>query len=927
MTRRAARPTWTIDRPARRLLVALALLTALLVPLAPIPTPVAGPVRPAAAQAAPGWMTAEQRALFTNGWPALVPSSVPEPFASVTPTITVTGDSYRLYWVVFGGAPTFLEVQGYLNGYIPAGSEYDRNVELVIDSSVRGNPAYRDLTPVYDAVFWREGTPSYWARAQNLGVDIVSFANAFTSVAAGAPVPTATTAPVASVISPDAVASGELATVTTSGGGTGATLTADGGTFSDTGTATYAGAGDASVSWVAPDVAQDTTVTFTLVGADGSVIASTPTLVRAGAAADPSSLACPATVAAGDLLAVTVTGAGNVQLVASSGAWPVMSPNTDYDPGMDAGGLAFSLAGGGSATLVWQAPATAGTATITASGQSGIAFATCGVTVVGGQPTVAATVPAATGIPATARATAPVATNSGTTATETTVAGSTATVPASPGDGLGGPGTGTATATAPGTNPGDGLGDLGDATVTPRPGDGTDIGGAATLPPTATYPAAPTSAALPSAPAATGDQPGGQQPGGVQPTTVPATATPTPAPTVVPATVVPATSTAVPAAPATSPPAPATETPIPATVIPATATVVPATATAVPAVVTPTIAPTRTPRVPPTPTATPDRGGEVAAVPPSAAPTATTQAATATATATVAVPAATATRAATATPVPSSTVTLTPIATSTSTAAPTATPATPVPSPTVPATEPPATPVPLTEPVLTTSAATPASTPLLVPSAAAEAPIALAATPPDQTATVAVAPSSTATAAPTAPPPANAVSQVIGVEGGTVTHPGGGAVLVDPATFDTRTTVRIASVPDSSLPVSPDVDLVPSSAFDIAIYGEDGQEIRDLPEGVRLTIDLPAATRDAAVIFWVEGDRLEQLGVTDRDGEGISAPLPHLSRFVAGVPVAERPEVGWIAWAFAIAAALSGLIVVGLLARGGRRNRARTVRP
>ena len=176
---------------------------------------------------------------------------------------------------------------------------------------------------------------------------------------------------------------------------------------------------------------------------------------------------------------------------------------------------------------------------------------------------------------------------------------------------------------------------------------------------------------------------------------------------------------------------------------------------------------------------------------------------------------------------------------------------------------------------------------------------------------------------PTPTPTAETVTQEIGPDGGVVRHPAGAELQVGPGVFASTMTVSMAQVLDSELPVSPDVDLVPSSGYDIEIIGADGRAVTRLPSGVVLRLALPANVRDDAVVYWIDGEELTQLGVTNQDEAGISAPLAHLSRYVAGVPLDENPELAWLPWAVAIAAAISGLLIVGLLANHSRRQRRR----
>lgn len=888
-------------------------------------------------------MTTEQAARFVNDWPTLVPSYLPEPFASAIPSISVTGTTYQLYWLILGGPPTFLVVSGDTSGYIPAGSIYDLNVELVVNATVRGNAAYHDPTPIYDTVYWREGGIVYTASSRGLSTDIVSYANGFTRVSAPAPTaPTATVIGPATLFSPDTLSSGAIGTVTARGGGTGAILTADGGVFADTGTATYPGAGDAAVTWVAPNVAVDTVVTFSLLDANGGILVSTPTLVTAARPPPVTfGLDCAPAVAAGETLAIAVSGSGNVMLGSSDGDWPRMSPNTDYDPGTDGGSLAFSMGAGGTATLVWAAPATPGSVTLTASGPSGISIASCQIEVLGAAPTgtaPTAPTPASTVITAptssvatvttrAAIATAPIRppdatmTASGTATlvppvpTVTVAAVATGTRPGTnPGDGtetgLGQPATTPAAgprSTVPGTNPGDGI-DAGQGAVPPsstvRSGDGTDFGGVATVPPAATYPAIPTSAALPAAPPTSVPPSGaatrgaGQNAVSTSPTIVPPASTLTAARTVPAPTATPSRSTAT-VVPSTAPAAPATIAPPtrPTAVAPATPTVVRPTGTL--------------------PTSIPSRGMPT----PTVRPTSTTLAQPAlTSTPLVAplLPGATSTPARTATVAPPPATIVPPTVT--------ALPASPIP-PTATATQ-----MPPTATAARRPPATATSTPVR-PGQGAET---VDASPVLATATLALpATASVLSASPTAPPPTptepsvtiEAMEQEIGPAGGTVEHPAGGQLTVAEGTFGSTMVVVLAQLPDTVLPVSADVELIPSTGYEIEIRAADGAAMMTLPAGVTLNLAIPEAQRSEAVVYWIDGDRLERLADSSSDGAGISVPLAHLSRYVAGIPVEEKPQLGWLPWTVAIAAAMSGLMVVGLLARKVRgQPRSRSVR-
>ncbi len=171
-----------------------------------------------------------------------------------------------------------------------------------------------------------------------------------------------------------------------------------------------------------------------------------------------------------------------------------------------------------------------------------------------------------------------------------------------------------------------------------------------------------------------------------------------------------------------------------------------------------------------------------------------------------------------------------------------------------------------------------------------------------------------------------AIQQEIGPEGGTLRHPAGADLEIGGGVFDATMIVSMVQVPDGQLPVSPDVDLVPSTAFDIELTASDGTTMTNLPAGVTLRLALPDKVRDDAVVYWIDGQDFRQLGVTNQEDAGISAPLAHLSRYVAGVPIDDNPELGWLPWIVAVAAAVSGLLIAGLLAQHARRQRRLQVR-
>lgn len=919
----------------RRLIVSFVFVTLLVTSSVGLAAALPGdPPRLAVAQANPGWMTPDQAALLDVGIPALVPAYIPEPFADYAPAINTASGYYRLYWQVPGGTPTFLQVTGTLGGQIPAGSPYDLNNQLVVNSNVRGFDGYHDVTPVYDSVWWAEGNVVYSIQSRGLPTDAVSFANALMAVTPAAPA-----AAVPQITSPDSLAAGSVGNVSVSGAGA-VTVTADAGTFSDTGTASIQLSGDATVSWVAPAASANLTVTFSVVDTDGTVLTSTQTLVTGTAPVVAFGLACPGTVGTGDDVPISVSGSGSVTVYASSGAWPVRAPNTDVDPSTNGASVSFPVPASGSASLIWSAPPSEQTASIFVTISDGTTVADCQVYVApAAVPTSTLAAPAApptdvsvsaptavsvvTAVAPTATAAAPVATAGAASGPGGNQTGEQPTAPEQPtvaqaatgrpGDGIAQPGGFPAPTTA--VRPGDGIpanqmptmpaGPDGaepsaarvSPTMTPGPGDGTGFEGVATAAPT--WPVAPTSAPLPSAPptsaAGSADMPaqitatrGATVPVPVGIATVPAATATVPtatrnAPQVAPAATLPATVTAtVPVATATATiirptgtaPQPTAPTPRPTVSTPQpTATASTLGAAGIPI-------PTRDATQPPTPsvvasTATRQAPGETAPVPtPTRKPKAT---ATSTPDRGVAGSA----------PSPTATVT------------PTTTTATAIPSRT-------ATPTASRSDSASRGAANPFANGLPVggarPSGSAAAP----------TAVMTAAPSLAAT------PLAAEVSQMIPVAGGSMTAPGGAMISVDADTFDAPVTVTVRRLPDSALPVSNQVDLVSGTGYDIGIVKADGNALTTLSGGVSLSLPVPEPQRQRATLYWINGDQLEQVGVSNTNGDGIVSPLTHLSSYVAGVPVDQQPSMGWLPWIIAIAAALSGFVIVGLLANASR---------
>ncbi len=389
-------------------LLALLLVLALLVGAYHSAAPAAAAPGPPSAssdmRAAPEWMSGDTAARLDLGFNVLVPGWVPAPFSG-EPRVTASSGYYSLYWMLPGGPPTFLEITGTVGGAIPDFSWYDRNNQLVQNAEVQGYPAYHDLTPAYDLIYWQVDDVVYSVNSQSLAeTDSLSLANALevltppvdpsgeddtsedgsgsddgvidggggdggegsddasgddgTGSGDGAEAPVEIPAPALGV--PETVESGEIASVGVDGV-SGALLRADAGVFSETGESSYAGAGGFAIEWRAPETTEDLTVTFAVVDPDsGEWLASASTLVL-GASIEPepisASLDCPAVATGGDLATITLYGSGSLVMDVTHGRWPSQAPNTLFDPGADGGGtLVGSLSDGDAASLAWQVP-------------------------------------------------------------------------------------------------------------------------------------------------------------------------------------------------------------------------------------------------------------------------------------------------------------------------------------------------------------------------------------------------------------------------------------------------------------------------------------------------------------------------------------------------------------------------------------------
>jgi hypothetical protein len=227
------------------------------------------------------WMSAEMAQTLDLGFSVLVPTYIPEPFSS-SPSISASGGYYSLYWVINGGPPTFLSIEGTVGGSLPAGSPADLNNQLFINASVQGYDAIHDVTAIYDAVWWIAGGVLYEVNAQNISVDSLSLANSLVTLVPPAPAPEPTSEPVEETVTPAPVEAPD----------SGAVETPDAG-----GTETQE-PGVAPAAEVTPTAEPSATV-----------------------ASEIGAISAPATVTAGDSVTVTIEGAEAADLLVSDGAF------------------------------------------------------------------------------------------------------------------------------------------------------------------------------------------------------------------------------------------------------------------------------------------------------------------------------------------------------------------------------------------------------------------------------------------------------------------------------------------------------------------------------------------------------------------------------------------------------------------------------
>ena len=170
------------------------------------------------------------------------------------------------------------------------------------------------------------------------------------------------------------------------------------------------------------------------------------------------------------------------------------------------------------------------------------------------------------------------------------------------------------------------------------------------------------------------------------------------------------------------------------------------------------------------------------------------------------------------------------------------------------------------------------------------------------------------------------MAREIGPAGGELTNPAGASVSLPPNAVDEFVMASILPVPDPQLPVTPGVELIPGTGFDVSLATVTGAPVGRLREPATLRLALsPEQWRNTAAIYWIHDGRVERVASSTLERDGVSATLAHFSRFAVGVPVpAEAASRSLWPWIAAVLGVLTVLVVgsfaAGILGR--RRSRA-----
>ena len=139
----------------------------------------------------PDWLSDESASRLDVGIDVYAPAYLPGPFGG-EPEIQASDGYFSFYWLQGGAPPTFLQVTGTYGGVVPDFSYYDRNIPLVQNASAMGYPAWRDISPIYDVIYWMIGDVLYTVESHNLtDGDSMSVVNSLMYVSAPADGPSA----------------------------------------------------------------------------------------------------------------------------------------------------------------------------------------------------------------------------------------------------------------------------------------------------------------------------------------------------------------------------------------------------------------------------------------------------------------------------------------------------------------------------------------------------------------------------------------------------------------------------------------------------------------------------------------------------------------------------------------------------------------
>jgi len=361
---------------------------------------------PMSAAQLPDWLSPETAARLSVGIDVLVPSYVPAPFGG-EPEVQASDGFYSLYWLIPGAPPTYLRITGTAGGEIPAFSYYDRNVQLEQNDSVMGYPAWHDDTPIYDLVYWQVGNVVYTVESHNLAGDTtMGIANSLVSLvvpetggqggeatsdsssgSSATPADAGGDVFVSMIGAPATVPSGAVTSIAVDGRGD-VYLVASEGYFPASGDTGIVVTGGTTVDWQAPETEADAQVTFGAYNlANDDQLATASTLVHGVAAAavaeTPADLQCPATASVAMEARIVVSGSGGLTVSSASGTWPIETPNTDFQPGLDGGpSISGGLGSGSTVVLSWLAPNEPGAVALSLTDGDGTEVDSCSIEVV-----------------------------------------------------------------------------------------------------------------------------------------------------------------------------------------------------------------------------------------------------------------------------------------------------------------------------------------------------------------------------------------------------------------------------------------------------------------------------------------------------------------------------------------------------------------